>query len=337
MRSGTRLGSLDLNLLLTLDALLQDRNITRAAVRLGLSQPSVSGALAKLRRHFGDELLSRVGNHYELTPLATQLAASTPAALIGVERVFTVRRFDPATSDREFTLVMSDYGVAMLGEAISRLLAEQAPRVRLRLESPDVGTVDRVEEILQTVDGVVMPQGFVTDPPHIELFRDDWVCVVSADNPVVGEELTLTHLAELPWVSSYARPTNHTPAAQLSMLGVEPRAQIAVGSYFGVASIVAGTDRVALMQARLAMLLSTSMHLKVLPCPFDAVPLIEAMWWHPMHRHDPGHRWLRGILASAASTLPPPPEPLFDRESPKRSHKPSDDAPPLGQDPHAAT
>ncbi|MCW8379767.1 LysR family transcriptional regulator [Streptomyces justiciae] len=307
MNSGGHLGGLDLNLLLALEALLQERNVTRAAKRLGLTQPSVSAALAKLRRHFGDELLSRVGNHYELTPLACRLADSSSAALIGVERVFgTVHGFAPAVSDRVFTLVMSDYAVTVLGEGIAKAMAEQAPGVRLVVEPPNTTTVDRAAEILRTVDGVLLPQGlFTTDVPRTELFQDAWVCVASADNPAIGDELTMEQLAELPWVNAYHRPANHTPAAQLDILGITPRAQITVGSFFAVAPLVAGTDRIALMQARLAARLAPSMNLKVPPCPFDAVPVIETMWWHPMHRDDPAHQWLRGLLSKVASSLPP--------------------------------
>ncbi len=85
---GSQFRNLDLNLLLALDALLTERNVTRAAERLGLSQPTVSAALGRLRRHFGDELLHRIGNRYELTPLAQQLSARTTPALADVRRVF---------------------------------------------------------------------------------------------------------------------------------------------------------------------------------------------------------------------------------------------------------
>src|SRR5215217_2732539 len=111
------LASLDLNLLVSLDALLQQRSVTRAASQMGLSQPALSASLGRLRRHFGDELLTRVGNEYRLTPLAVQLGDLARLALTGVERVFTAQpEFDPASSTREFSLFMSDYGVAVLGD-----------------------------------------------------------------------------------------------------------------------------------------------------------------------------------------------------------------------------
>lgn len=307
MKSGTRLTSLDLNLLLSLDALLQERNVTRAAARLGLSQPAVSAALGRLRRHFGDELLHRVGNRYELTPLASQLAERAGAALAGVERVFAaVPDFDPATSEREFTLVMSDYATAVLGQAVSAVLAERAPGVRLRLEQPTVAAVDHAAETLRTVDGMVLPHGYLSDLPCVDLYEDAWVCIVAAGNPAVGERLTMEDLERLPWVFVYHRPTAYTPAdRQLAWLGTEPLVRIVVDSFSAVPPMVADSDRIALLQARLARRLAKAFDIRVLPCPFDVAPLVEAMWWHPMYHHDAAHRWLRGLLCEAAATLEP--------------------------------
>lgn len=101
--------SLDLNLLLSLNALLQERSVTRAALRLGLSQPTLSGNLARLRRHYGDDLLTRVGNSYELTPLAERLTEHTAQALALADRIFqTGPDFDPARAEHQFTLVGTD-------------------------------------------------------------------------------------------------------------------------------------------------------------------------------------------------------------------------------------
>src|SRR4051812_3966749 len=156
--------NLDLNLLVTLDVLLRERNVTRAAERLGSSQPAVSAALARLRRHFGDDLLDRVGNRYELTPLATQLADRTAPALAGVRRVFDVSaEFDPSVVDREFTIVTSDYAAAVLGPIVARILAERAPGIRLRLQQTTPYAVDHAVDTLRTVDGIVVPHGFVGD------------------------------------------------------------------------------------------------------------------------------------------------------------------------------
>ncbi len=190
------LARLDLNLLVTLDALLDQRSVTRAAEQVGLSQPAVSAQLARLRRHFGDELLARVGNQYRLTPLAGQLRGRVRTAVTGVERVFAAEPdFDPGTSTREFALLMSDYGVAMLGTSLAAALAREAPNARVRFVANTPATVDNATQALTGIDLLVLPHGFVDNLPYRDLCHDDWVCVVSADNTDVGDGLTIASSA----------------------------------------------------------------------------------------------------------------------------------------------
>src|SRR5689334_2396942 len=122
------LANLDLNLLVALRELLRARNVTRAAARIGVSQPAASAALSRLRRHFDDELLVRGRSGYALSPLAMQLADQVETVCAAAERLFaTGSKFDPATSRREFTLVMADYTIAVLGTAVSAAIGRDAP------------------------------------------------------------------------------------------------------------------------------------------------------------------------------------------------------------------
>jgi DNA-binding transcriptional LysR family regulator/MFS family permease len=286
------LRNLDLNLLPTLDALLRERNVTRAAEHLGLSQPAVSAALGRLRRHFGDELLHRSGNHYELTPLAARLRGTTMQALHEVNRVFDAApEFDPATSEREFTLMISDYATAVLGEHLVQRLAVDAPRVRLRMMHTDPTLVDHPNDILRTVDGLVLPHGFLRDIPVTELYEDSWVCVVSADNDTVGDDLTMADVVRLPWVVMWDLPTAFAPAArQLTLLGVEPRVEVTLDSFLAIPFVVTGTQRLAVLQRRLARKLAPSSAIRILDCPWDVVPSGSgrpcATWGSPC-RHQP--------------------------------------------------
>lgn len=297
--------NLDLNLLVALDVLLQERNVTRAAEQLGLSQPAVSAALSRLRRHFGDDLLSRVGNRYELTPLATQLAARTTPALAGVRRVFDASPdFDPSEVEREFTVITSDYAAAVLGPVLAQLLMDRAPGIRLRLQQTSPYLVDHAVDTLRAVDGLVLPHGFLTDTPYTDLYSDEWVLIVSRDNPLVGDQLTLAQLGELPWVVLFDLPNAFAPAArQLRMIGVEPRVEVVVDAFLTMPFLVAGTNRIALLQAHLARRVAAATGVRILPCPFDVVPLAEAFWWHPMYRSDPAHTWLRDVLCEAGRRL----------------------------------
>ena len=297
------LAGLDLNLLVSLDALLQQRSVTRAAAQMGLSQPALSASLARLRRHFGDELLTRVGNEYRLTPLAVQLRELARIALSGVERVFTAQpEFEPESSTREFSLLVSDYVVIVLGDTIAELLAEEAPHTRLRLTPHSPSIVERADQALLTADLLLLPHGFVSDLSHADLYRDEWVCVVGADNPVADAGLTVPDLETMPWVVTYHGQTASTPAArQMRMLGIEPRVQVVTENFLTVPALVAGSDRIALLQRRLVGLLPLDAGIRALPCPFEAGPLIEAMWWHPVFDDDPEHRYLRDVVRRAAA------------------------------------
>ncbi|MBB2948741.1 DNA-binding transcriptional LysR family regulator [Actinoplanes lutulentus] len=302
------LANLDLNLLMTLDALLRERNVTRTAERLGVSQPAVSGALSRLRRHFGDQLLVRVGNRYDLTPLATRVSVLTGPALAGVRRVFdSTADFDPSGLDREFTVVSSDYAATILGPLVARLLARRAPNARLRLQQTTPYAVDHAADTLRDADGLFIPHGFVTGLPHLDLYEDRWVCIVSADNPDVGDELYLRQLEDLPWVVLFDRPTAYAPAVrQLRMLGIEARVDVIVDGFLQMPFLVAGTRRIALIQERLATLMAPIAGIRILQCPFEVITLHESFWWNPMHTNDPVHVWFRELLIEAADELWPP-------------------------------
>ncbi|MEC5151868.1 LysR family transcriptional regulator [Cryobacterium sp. GrIS_2_6] len=294
--------NVDLNLLLPLRALLEERSVSRAAERMKMSQPSLSAALAKLRRHFGDELLQRNGNAYELTPLAVQLLERSYTATRSVDRVFAAQaEFDSSTSRREFSIYSSDYGMAMLGGALATVLGEASMGVRVRFESMSSSVVNSAPDSLREHDGMLLPHGYLTGTSsHLDLFEDKWVCVVAPTNSLVGETLSLNQLSDLPWVMSFAAQTEFTPAAkQMQMLGVDVRVEIGVPGFLAVPAVLEGTNRIALMQERLARRFEKTGQLRLLATPFDAVPFREAFWWNPVHDREPEHAWLRSALVAA--------------------------------------
>jgi DNA-binding transcriptional LysR family regulator len=291
------LASLDLNLVVALRALLEERNVTKAGRRIGLSQPAMSAALARLRRHFDDNLLSRAGGRYELTALGLALLDRTATACDLLERVFASRAdFDPAREEHEFTLIASDYAVAVFGAELARTIHAEAPGIRLRFKQAPTENIDDAGELLSTVDGLLMPHGIIRGFPTVDLYRDSWVYVVADDNPEVGAQLTLDDLARLPWVT-YQRTYDAPAARQIGLLGIEPRVEVSVDSFQLMPQLVAGTRRVALVQRRLAERLAGFVPVRVVEPPYDAVPLQEALWWHPVHTHDAAHIWLRETAA----------------------------------------
>jgi DNA-binding transcriptional LysR family regulator len=279
--------------------------VTRAAERLGLSQPTLSTALARLRRHYGDELLARTGNSYALTPLAERLLESTGQALAWTDRVFDTRPdFDPATAEHTFTVVVSDAQLPTFGRALADLVRAEAPGVRLRFVHSTAAMVDQALDRLRTVDVLVLPQGILSDVPNLDLYRDHWACVVSADGPTT---LAPSDLAARPWVLPYhprvpAGPVLHRLRAE----GIEARAEISTEDFLAMPHLVRGTDRIGLVPGRIARLLSADGAIAVAEVPYDLGVLIEALWWHPMHERDPAHRWLRRAAVRAAERLDEP-------------------------------
>jgi DNA-binding transcriptional LysR family regulator len=297
------LASLDLNLVVALRALLEERNVTKAGRRIGLSQPAMSAALARLRRHFDDDLLSRTGGHYELTALGLALLDRTATACDLLERVFTSQAgFDPAREEHEFTLIASDYAVAVFGVELARTIHAEAPGIRLRFKQAPTEAIEDTTTLLSTVDGLLMPHGIIRGFPAVDLYRDSWVYIVADDNPEVGEQLTLDDLARLPWVT-YQRTYDAPAARQIGLLGIEPRVEISVDSFQLMPLLVAGTHRVALIQERLAERLSGFVPIRVMEPPYNAVPLHEALWWHPVHTHDAAHIWLRETAARVGEAV----------------------------------
>lgn len=299
------LSRLDLNLLVALDALLTERSVTRAAERLHLSQPALSASLARLRTHFNDPILARRGNTYELTPLALRLTEHTTTALDAARRVFESQAiWTPHDSTREFSIYGSDYGFATIGTMVSELAAEVAPGVRFRFMLHNPSIVDDALNRLRSVDGMVIPHGHLTDLPYMDLWRDGWVVVASESNERVGDVLTMEVLAELPWVFTFQTRTAFTSAArQLQQLGVEPRIEAVVESFLALPHFIAGTRRLGLIQAGLADYASSVSGIRVLEPPFDATPVVNALWWHPVHSRDPEHAWMRGLFEQASALV----------------------------------
>ncbi|GAA4781936.1 LysR family transcriptional regulator [Actinomycetospora chlora] len=307
--AASHLANLDLNLLVSLRELLRERNVTRAAARVGITQPAASAALSRLRRHFDDELLTRHHGSYVLTPLAAQLAEQVEGVCAAAERLFsTGRRFDPATTRRGFTLLLADYTIAVLGTALSSALAARAPGVELRLRLVREAFTADIAETSRLIDGVIAPPSPRFDRPDlhsVELFRDRWVLLLDAGHPAADDELTPAVLATLPWVVPFAPDRGFSTAVpmtrELARLGIEPDTRVRVESYLGVPHLVAGTDRVALVQERLAREVAPRLGLVVREAPASerataAAEIRERLWWHADLDGDPAHRWLRELL-----------------------------------------
>jgi len=248
------LSRLDLNLLVALDALLTERSVTRAAERLQLSQPALSAALARLRNHFGDPILARRGNSYDLTPLAVRLAEHTTAALEMSRRVFNSQAdWSPAEAVREFSIYGSNYSFATTGRAVSRLIVDRAPEIKFRFMLHSTLIVEDIQERLRTADGTVMPHVYISGQPYLDLWKDSWVILAATDNPDTQHRVRMATIASSPWVFTYQSRTAFTSAGrQIQQRGIEPRIEVVFESFVTLPTFIAGTRRLGLIQAGLA-------------------------------------------------------------------------------------
>jgi DNA-binding transcriptional LysR family regulator len=310
------IGGVDLNLLVTLRALLEEGNVTRAGERIGMSQPAMSIALGRLRRHYKDELLVRSGRDYSLTPLAKSLLPSVQESLRLIDVALDLSDgFVPASSERTFSIVLSDYSIMVLIEPLLRRVHELAPGVGLELSPipPDMQESDR--GLLQH-DLLIGPLGFRFLGRSEVVFRDRFVCIADPGNPRLRDGwLSLADLGELPHAAATFGHAMLNPAERaLEELGVRRNVQVTTVGWLSLPFVVAGTDLVAVVPERLARRVAAAAGVAVAEPPFGRVELVEAAWWHPMRTTDPALAWLRAVLTKAAASLQPSGDDTRDNE-----------------------
>jgi len=299
------LSQFNFNLLVALDALLRERNVTRAGSRIGLSQPAMSGTLARLRELFRDDLLVRVGRQLELTPLGEELIMPVREAVQQLENIIEHRhRFDPAVERRSFTIAASDYAGFLLLRPILERLAVEAPGITLKHVKMSLDS--RRQLAAGILDFVVMPSEITPDLAGQLLFADRWVCAAWAGNPeITGDTLTLEHYLSFPHivfgdadpaVSSIADyPFDHA--------GIVRNVVASTDSFLLSPFAIRGTRFLTLMHERLAERLKDAAELKLLPPPFELPDIHESLYWSPRHSSSPAHLWLRAIVAEVAAGL----------------------------------
>jgi DNA-binding transcriptional LysR family regulator len=298
------LSQFDLNLLVSLDALLIERNVTRAGQRVGLSQPAMSGTLSRLRDLFKDELLVRVGRQLELTPLAQELAPQLRLQLQGVEDLMNARRsFIPSSEARTFSIAASDYVVFLLLQPLVARMAEAAPGIKLQFVRLEAHSADRLGE--DAVDFVILPSYLQTPFPSADLFKDQWVCVVWSGNPRVGKTLTEAQYLELPHLA-FSLPNEGSGSAadvHLSQLGVQRRIAAWTESFILSPFLIRGTEMVTLMHARVARALEGAADARIISPPYDLPEIQETLLWNPRRTADPPHVWMREQIMAAAREI----------------------------------
>lgn len=299
-----RFKGLDLNLLVALDVLLREKNVSRAAEHLFLSQSATSGALARLRDYFGDELLVQVGRQMVLTPRATALAGKVRAALVQIDgTIIQAPEFDPATVQRTIRIISSDFiTISVLRDAV-RSMAAAAPGLVFDIQQPAYKPQEKIER--GEVDLLAMPEIYVSkDHPAERFFVDDYVVVAWEGNEHLGETMTEDAFYEARHVTVMFE--THTPSYEAWFVqnkGRRERNVVAtVGSFAAVPFLIEGTDRLALMHRSMAEIYAAAMPLRLFETPISIPPLVESLQWHTYSDGDECLTWVRDQIKAASPT-----------------------------------
>jgi len=302
----------DLNLLVYLDVLLRECNVTRAAEELGISQPAMSNSLRRLRDLFGDPILVRTSDGMTPTDRALELQPMVRKVLSAAEQVILPKtEFEPLASNRIFRIMASDYTESTLLPVLLRQLRQQAPNIRLDIMTPsDVSFHDvergKVDMLINRFDS--LPQSF----HQVHLWDDSFSCVMSANNPVkdkwslesylsskhvwvsktgmgVGVGMTPDDVQRLGWVDE-----------ALSKQGVKRDISLFTRHYQAALLLAEQDDLIVTIPSMSAKSIANSSKVVILDPPFEIERMRLKMVWSPLLQHDPGHKWLRQLIKSVS-------------------------------------
>ena len=291
---------IDLNLLVVFHEVFQARQISSVAKKLGLSQPAVSNALARLRKSFSDELFVRTAQGMQPTPLAEQLADPIAHALGSITRALNQHeQFDAATSKRHFTLAMTDVGEVYFMPVLVDLCRRLAPQIGLstvRASSIDLkaemetGRVDLAIGAFDDISGALYQR---------RLFQQNYVCMLRSGHPLAAKALSLKDFlaAQHLIVASMESPYDKINQ-QLEKAGIKAGAHFTVPHFVAVPYIVSSTDLLVTVPQKLAERAAAPFNLQCVKPPLRLPSLQTNIFWHRRFAQDEGNQWLRNFIAA---------------------------------------
>ena len=294
---------LDLNLLVILDALLQEKGVTKAAVKLHVSQPAISAALAKLREHTGDELLQKVGREFRLTPRAKMMVEPVREILLQVEStIYPSADFDPSKSERRFEMAMTSYAAEVLSPKITNALAHKYPNITVSFEDMQADSLERLRQ--GRVDFCVTfhqtkflgPSESLDGLQYGRVFTDEWVLIAAHDNPSVYEGMSYEEFCRLAYIETcMGRDLRSNADRTLDNFANRPRPVVRVPSFELAVTNVFNSECVTVAPKNI---IDKSLRplVKTVSLPFEMPPIEEFLVWHERNDDEPGHMWFRSLV-----------------------------------------
>jgi len=298
--ANTNIRNIDLNLLVALDVLLEERNVTRAAERLAYSQPAVSNMLKRLREVFDDPLFVRTQRGLAPTPRALELIGPVKSAMAEINGIFSATTFDPAQASMVFSIAATDYAQHAVLAPTVEALRRAAPGVRLAISQADSATMSEQLENQEIDFAVTIPEMAPQHALSRELFRDRYVCAVRKDHPDVGNEISIEefcafdHVLVSPGGRSFQGPAD----TAFQALGLRRRGVVSVPNFLILPRMLLAENLIALIPERLIQ--DYRDRLKILAMPIEVPEFSMIAAWHERTQPSAAHRWFRELMMSHA-------------------------------------
>lgn len=309
-----KLADIDLNLLIFLDVLLDEQNVSRSAERMNITQPAMSNALKRLRTLLNDPILVRTRNGMTPTPKALDLAPQVKQIVESLEHILSPSgEFDPSASDRVFRIMASDYAASTLMPPLVSAITSVAPNIAIDVMTPSDVSVADVE--LGNVDLAINRFDALPGSFHQrQIWYDQFACVMATKNPIAELDLPMYLKAQHIWVSKTGygvgvgmkRETVQQQGwvdAALQALGHERHIQVFTRNYQVAIHLARTTNMIATLPYRAAMLVEDDPALKIVKVPFTIPDIELKMIWSELLHKDAGHQWLRGLIIQAANEI----------------------------------
>ncbi|MBT4671799.1 MAG: LysR family transcriptional regulator [Rhodospirillaceae bacterium] len=300
------ISSLDLNLMTVFDALMVNRNVTKAGKDIGRSQPAVSHALARLRAILGDQLFVKTNEGMVPTPRALRLHEQVRPALQYIETAINDEEaFDPATAKRTFLIAMVEHAAFVLMPRLISRLSVDAPSIDLNVVGvTEVPGVDQIDTDQCELAIALQSRNL---PGHISsalVYREKFVCVMRADHPILTTSFTLNDYLAYPH-SAVRTSGNAVSLVDLALaeLGFERRVAVGISHVLLTNLLLPGSDLIASLPQRNAAFFASERGLAVRDLPFEVPEFETHMAWHRRYEDDPGHLWMRNLIKQVAAAV----------------------------------
>jgi DNA-binding transcriptional LysR family regulator len=301
-----RLATTDLNLLVAFDALVAEGNVTRAAERVGLTQPAMSHALARLRKVVGDPLFLRTPQGMTPTPRAVELVEPVRRALAEIDRALHQQnRFDPGAAKRSFTLATVDFGSLVVVPPLLARLRRDAPGVDLVVRQLRTEAIEKqlAEGEVDVAIGVLYDENEAWRMSR-RLFDDRFVCVLREGHPALAGPLTLDAFCALDHalIAPRGRRGGFVDTA-LARLGRRRRVALCIPHFLAAPIVVAQSDLILTLPERIAKSFAAILPLRIVDPPLEVEGFSTSAFWHELAARDPAHAWLRQTIVDVCRTV----------------------------------